>query len=100
MVSELFGKIMLPDAFRKKVCVMSGESLALFEKPYDVSVGSYRIHMWVWVMEEFSVAESWTKLLNICLEATSIMPFGFRKNGEVVFRMCDGELVSVNPKTK
>lgn len=64
----------------------------------SVYICSYRIHMWV--MEEFGLAESWTKLLNICLEATSIMPFGSRKSGEVVFRMCNGELVSVNPKTK
>lgn len=60
----------------------------MFEREYEVSDGSNtitRVHMWI--MKEYGVAESWTKLLSACLEGSLTGPFGVRKSGEVVFRM-------------
>ncbi|BFG28950.1 F-box/kelch-repeat protein [Prunus yedoensis var. nudiflora] len=103
MVNEVFGKITVPDALKRKNCFMSryGESLALFETYDEVSEGLNAItciHMWV--MKEFGVPESWTKLMSICLEGTLIAPFGFRRSCELVFRMYGGMLLSVDSKTK
>ncbi|RXH84070.1 hypothetical protein DVH24_026969 [Malus domestica] len=54
----------------------------------------------MWIMKEYSVAESWTKLLSACMEGSLTGPFGVRKSGEVVFRMLGGVPVSVDPETE
>ncbi|KAB2605458.1 hypothetical protein D8674_005175 [Pyrus ussuriensis x Pyrus communis] len=68
---------------------------------YEISDGSNtitRVHMWI--MKEYGVAESWTKLLSACLEGSLTGPFGVRKSGEVVFRILGGVLVLVDPETE
>ncbi|KAK9949830.1 hypothetical protein M0R45_005341 [Rubus argutus] len=72
--------------------------LALFE---DLGYSSFDL----WVMMEYGVAESWTKLFNICLLASPreghyIRPFGFTKSGQVVGIFNDGTLKSYDPKDK
>jgi F-box interacting protein len=71
--------------------------LALFE---FVSHSSYNL----WVMKEYGVAESWTKLFNVCLlspvEGPCIRPFGFTKSGQVAVKLGDGTLKSYDPKDK
>ncbi|PRQ48949.1 putative F-box domain-containing protein [Rosa chinensis] len=59
--------------------------LALFELQGDSCFD-------LWVMKEYGVAESWTKLFNVRLlgspeEELRIEPFGFTKSGQVVVRM-------------
>ncbi|KAM5577459.1 F-box protein CPR1-like [Rosa sericea] len=63
----------------------------------------------LWVMKDYGVAESWTKLFSVRLlgspeEEPCIEPFGFTKSGQVVVRMGrDGELnsfKSYDPKDK
>lgn len=83
MVSELFGEIVMPElAFREGLRSMSryGESLALFEfdrrRTYQ---DDFTFNMWV--MKEYGVAQSWTKLftINICRPGTLLLakPLGF-----------------------
>lgn len=112
MVSELFGEIVMPElAFREGLCALSryGESLALFEfdrcRTYQ---DDFTFDMWV--MKEYGVAESWTKLLkiNICRPEILLLakPFGFIRSGEVVLKKlfqihgASGSLLSVDLNSK
>jgi F-box interacting protein len=51
----------------------------------------------VWVMKEYGVAESWTKLFDIDVGVTLGRVLGFRKNGEVVVVSKAGKLLSYEP---
>lgn len=91
MASELFGDIVMPElAFREGLCSMSryGESLALFDLDRRrTDPNEFTFDMWV--MKEYGVAESWTKLftVNICRSDTLLLakPFGFIRS-EVVLK--------------
>ena len=50
---------------------------------------------YLWVMEEYGVALSWTKVLKIVKGLPR--PIGFKRNGEVVFLSYEGQLVSWVP---
>ncbi|KAK8503645.1 hypothetical protein V6N12_024817 [Hibiscus sabdariffa] len=51
----------------------------------------------LWVMKEYGVVESWTELLAFRIQMRG-SPFvsGFRKNGEVLLVVDDGELTSLD----
>ena len=54
----------------------------------------------VWVMKENGIAESWTKLFDICIHKNLVNMFGFTKNGEVLVVDSDGNLSSYEPNSQ
>lgn len=55
----------------------------------------------VWVMKEYGVAESWTKLFDIDIDGGGLVRvIGFTKNGEVLLVTKDGKLVSYEPRSQ
>jgi F-box interacting protein len=51
------------------------------------------MHLDIWVMLEFGVSESWTRLLSIDLPSHLERPLGFWKNGELFMQNREGQLV-------
>ena len=93
-----FHEMALPeslDAVNKlniKVAVHDG-SLALFKSALTCCS--------VWVIKEYGVAESWTKLYDIDVGVTIWQVVGFAKIGEVlVINTVNGELLSYNPSSQ
>ena len=52
-----------------------------------------KMYLDVWVMLEFGVWESWTRLLSIQLPLHLERPLGFRKNGELFMQNREGQVV-------
>ncbi|XP_008235756.1 PREDICTED: uncharacterized protein LOC103334558 [Prunus mume] len=114
MSGEVFSKIAIPpEAETRKCldfnrdCVVSRyrESLAFFESCWERRESGSVLRMNMWVMEEYGVAKSWTKLFAICLEGRICRLVGCSKRGEeVVLKLkVDDDIVeykSVNTKTK
>ncbi|XP_075668642.1 F-box protein At3g07870-like [Castanea sativa] len=101
---EVFREIALPNLDE---CALSdsiwayGNSLALIQ------------HSNLWVMKEYANASSWTKILSLAdqgvrmgiprplgMGASKSKARGFRKSGEVIVEMADGQLISRDLKTE
>jgi hypothetical protein len=54
----------------------------------------------VWVMKEYGIAESWTKLFDICIHKNLVKMLGFTKNGEVLVVDSDDNLSSYEPSSQ
>ncbi|GKV36626.1 hypothetical protein SLEP1_g44734 [Rubroshorea leprosula] len=106
---EVFQEIMLPDSRvrnytgpKVQVC---GESLAVF-RLNSTNDGMDSI-LEIWVMKEYAVEGSWTKLSNISLGGWATV-LGFRKGGHVLLSMNKGsrgidkvgQMVSCDPKSQ
>ncbi|CAL5336673.1 unnamed protein product [Camellia sinensis] len=74
MVSEAFSEMMLPEMGRSSCCT--------------------------WVMKEYGVAESSTKLFSINLPGVLNKTLGFRQNGDVLPSTTNNWLISYDPGTK
>jgi F-box interacting protein len=93
---EEFRTMLFPDArfFRdygkctRTVTELKG-SLAMFVFPRRKK----NMHLDIWVMLEFGVRESWTRLLSIRLPLHWKSPLGFWKNGELFIENREGQLV-------
>lgn len=113
LVNESFHQVeMPPNLMLRKVrdnthVLRYGDSIALFETGFYEEVADFDL----WVMKEYGVAESWTKLCTVSLPMVYILrPFGFRRTGEVVVQVAyDGDLYEwdmlkmlklVDPKSK
>uniref|UniRef100_A0A5B6YXE8 F-box domain-containing protein n=1 Tax=Davidia involucrata TaxID=16924 RepID=A0A5B6YXE8_DAVIN len=97
--AEVFREIMMPDSAAHtdvlKLCVsVLGTSLALvqYEKIWQSD------YCWVWVMKEYGVVESWTKLLTIDMREGIRQVVGFRKNSEVLLSARVKGMISYDPK--
>ncbi|XP_059665491.1 F-box protein CPR1-like [Cornus florida] len=102
MGTEVFTEMMLPSGIANgcelKVSIaLFGESLSLF--CYDDGFSSTSIHCCIWVMKEYGVASSWTKLCTVDIGGICQV-LGFRKTGEVLVEKRNGRLVSYDPETK
>jgi F-box interacting protein len=97
---ELFREILLPELTDyKSTCQLRavyGNSIALFhKKPYLNRVD-------IWVMKEYGVVSSWTKVLvtdNLYPRSREFKlpwPIGFRRNGQVVLKLMSEQLVSLD----
>lgn len=64
----------------------------------SVRQNGYDYHMWV--MTEYDVTESWTKLFTVCLQNMIQKPFISRKYGELGLKMVDGRVILVDPQTE
>uniref|UniRef100_A0A2N9G7W2 F-box domain-containing protein n=1 Tax=Fagus sylvatica TaxID=28930 RepID=A0A2N9G7W2_FAGSY len=72
-----------------------GNSIALFQRR-DSDYSEYEI---IWVMKEYSVASSWTKVLTID-DQDQGWAIGSRRNGEVVFESYEWQLFSLDLETR
>lgn len=82
-VTEAFSEMLLPSVLTNRRGIrlsVIGESLAV------ICRGQMGRDTWcVWVMKEYGVPESWTKLFSTTLTGETIeCIFGFRRNGEVL----------------
>ncbi|CAK9172850.1 unnamed protein product [Ilex paraguariensis] len=96
---EVFHEIVLPEALAGEIATnlstsVFRESLAVIK--YDKEIGT--TSCCVWVMKEYGVADSWTKLFSIHLVGTLEKIIGFRKNGEVLLSSRSCKLVAYDPK--
>ncbi|KAA8524477.1 hypothetical protein F0562_010900 [Nyssa sinensis] len=101
MRNEVFCEMTLPVALAGQQATslsinVLGESLAIFGYVRQIGTGSCCI----WVMKEYGVAESWTKLVTINLPGELGSTVGFKKNGEVLLSMRNNLFVSYDPKTQ
>uniref|UniRef100_A0A5B6ZAI8 F-box domain-containing protein n=1 Tax=Davidia involucrata TaxID=16924 RepID=A0A5B6ZAI8_DAVIN len=101
MGNEVFGEMMLPDALAGQHAInlsitVLEESLAVFK--YDKQIGTESCC--IWVMKEYGVAESWTRMVTIDLPGALGSTVEFRKNGEVLLSTRDNMLASYDPKTQ
>ncbi|EYU24892.1 hypothetical protein ABFS82_13G026500 [Erythranthe guttata] len=95
--NEVFGEVMPPDELAKEASV----SLGIFViEDSLVIVGSNMVSWNVWMMKEYCVRESWTKLYTIDLleEITNFV--WFWNSGEALLTIRDLGLVVYNPETK
>uniref|UniRef100_A0A5B6YYZ6 F-box domain-containing protein n=1 Tax=Davidia involucrata TaxID=16924 RepID=A0A5B6YYZ6_DAVIN len=99
MGTEVFRELPLPDGVAntdvlKLSITVLGTSLAViqYEKIWQSD------YCWVWVMKEYGVVKSWTKLLTIDMREGIRQVVGFRKNNEVLLSARVRGLVSYDPK--
>ncbi|XP_059660424.1 F-box protein CPR1-like [Cornus florida] len=102
MGSEVFKEMILPDSVAngRKLnlsIALFGESLSVFH--YDDGYWSTSKSCCIWVMKEYGVEGSWTKLFTVDLGGINKV-LGFRKTGEVLVEKSDGELVSYDPNSE
>ncbi|XP_059669013.1 F-box protein CPR1-like [Cornus florida] len=102
MGSEVFKEMMLPssianDCTRDVSIAPFGESLSLIH--YDNEFRGRSSSCCVWVMKEYGVVSSWTKLFTVDLGGINRV-LGFRTTGEVLVEKYDRGLVSYDPKLK
>ncbi|KAH0751750.1 hypothetical protein KY285_004898 [Solanum tuberosum] len=100
IADEVFGEIMLSDALTGGIS--TGLSITLFEESLAVvkyGMGMYGIFCEVWVMKQYGVLESWSRLYRINLVAGLKKVVGFRSNGEVLLSTRENGLVSYDPNS-
>ncbi|XP_055809345.1 F-box protein At3g07870-like [Solanum dulcamara] len=100
IADEVFEDVMLPDALVGVIptdlsIMLFEESLAVvkYEREIDDSLCE------VWVMKQYGVLESWSRLYRINLVAGMEEIVGFRNNGEVLFSNKSNNLVSYDPNS-
>lgn len=97
---DMFREIELPPvvADQRPTCL----SVTLFKDSLAVLCGgqSGSGACSVWVMRDYGVFETWTKLYNITLPDFLSRTLGFRKNGEILITSDTGELISYDSATK
>lgn len=98
---EVFGEIMLPDELAREAVTglsifMIGESLGVIK--YDGEAGNLSCD--VWVMKDYGVKESWTKLYRINLVEGFEKVVAFWRSGEALLTLKGLELVAYNPETR
>ncbi|KAK6784819.1 hypothetical protein RDI58_018274 [Solanum bulbocastanum] len=101
VATEKFSEISLPDSVAErnvmKLDVMiTGTSLALIE--YEKFWQSD--YCWIWVMKEYGVVKSWSRLHNIDLRGGFRNVVGFRTHGELLISARMVGMVSYNPKRR
>lgn len=103
ITSEVFHVITLPRCLAKKnqlnmnVTAFKG-SLSLVPNNYNLWGEEYS----VWIMKEYGMPESWTKMFNIKFDGPGQVSrvIAFRKNGEVLYTSDEGKLYSYEPNTR
>ncbi|XP_059650935.1 F-box/kelch-repeat protein At3g23880-like isoform X2 [Cornus florida] len=103
MGDEVFGEIKVPDGVDNANRLLGDrvdkyqESLSLI---HIVDTGDKFICC-IWVMKEYGMPESWTRLFNINLSGVlGNRVVGFTRNGEVLFGRKSGHLLAYDPEAK
>ncbi|KAM5583416.1 F-box protein CPR1 [Rosa sericea] len=94
LFSERFSKIMIPTASE-----IAHVSILRYRESLALLVQSSEKLLHLWVMKEYSVVESWTKLSTLPLQERIWCPLGFRKSGEVLLKMYVSGVQLVDPNT-
>lgn len=99
MGNEVFRELMFPDSlanvYMPRLCItVLGDSFAAL---YCSEISGQEFCC-VWVMKEYGVAESWTKLFTVS-NSQRLRTLGFRKDGQVILPLRNSELVSYDPET-
>ncbi|XP_059629768.1 F-box protein At3g07870-like [Cornus florida] len=96
MGDERFGEIMVPGSFsRENVGVAKfQESLSVIQDLWSKYTSC------IWVMKEYGVSDSWTKVFNIDMSVGFGSVVGFTRKGEVLLRLYTGYLVAYDPYTE
>ncbi|CAL5336273.1 unnamed protein product [Camellia sinensis] len=99
--TEVFREIKLPDCVSNVFRLIASvavyeESICLFH--YDRDWGYPSKNCDIWVMKEYGVVESWTKLFTIDFGISKAV--GFRKNGEFLAEDKEGKLVTYDFKIR
>ncbi|CAI0439048.1 unnamed protein product [Linum tenue] len=77
------------------VCGYKELTIAVFKRRY---LGESESE--IWVMEEYGNADSWVRLLTIGMYDGGLpRALGFRGNGEILFELAGGEIVSGDPES-
>ncbi|KAH0720062.1 hypothetical protein KY284_005092 [Solanum tuberosum] len=99
IADEVFGEIMLPDALVSVIPM--NLSIMLFEESlvvrYEREIDDASCE--VWVMKQYGVLESWSRLYRINLVADMEKVVRFRNNGEVLFSTRSNDLISYDPNS-
>ncbi|KAE9444554.1 hypothetical protein C3L33_23548, partial [Rhododendron williamsianum] len=99
MSEEVFSEILVPESITNDRCqmilVVFKESLCLIT---SIQQGEPRCV--VWIMKEYGVPTSWSRLFRIDLSGGLEWPLGLRENGEVIFATSDGNLVSCDHQSR
>ncbi|KAM5575219.1 F-box/kelch-repeat protein [Rosa sericea] len=104
MANEVFYEIALPSCLASKrhlnmTVVLLNGSLSLV--PDNEVYGDSYYSSSVWIMKEYGVAESWTKLFDIDIGEQEVRRvITFRNNGELLLISNLGELLSYEPYTQ
>lgn len=96
---EVFREVMLPSCLEQcawdvHITVFWGKLAVLH---YDY--GAHKNFCTVWVMEEYGLADSWTKLYTVDLRGGLRNLIGFLRNGVVIGTTVRGKLLSYDPIT-
>ncbi|CAI0439046.1 unnamed protein product [Linum tenue] len=96
-----FRELELPVGLRSEspmfltVCGYKELTIAVFKRRY---LGESESE--IWVMEEYGNADSWVRLLTIGMYDGGLpRALGFRGNGEILFELAGGEIVSGDPES-
>ncbi|KAH0751749.1 hypothetical protein KY285_004897 [Solanum tuberosum] len=100
IADEVFGEIMLPDALVSVIpmnlsIMLFEESLVVVRYEREIDDASCE----VWVMKQYGVLESWSRLYRINLVVDMEKVVGFRNNGEVLFSTRSNDLISYDPNS-
>ncbi|XP_050383752.1 F-box/kelch-repeat protein At3g23880-like [Argentina anserina] len=96
MSNEVFGEIMIPEVMRnKRTMVISRYGNCLATLQWDV-YSEEGVDMWL--MMEYGVVESWTKLVTVKSVPTSFKRLGCRNNGDVVIKIRRSDSFDHNTK--
>ncbi|CAI0375947.1 unnamed protein product [Linum tenue] len=98
---ERFRELELPESLKLEramfltVCGYKESTIAVFKRPYFTEAESE-----IWVMEEYGAAESWVRLLTLGMYGGRLpRALGFRGNGDMLFELAGGEIVSGDPES-
>lgn len=97
--NEKFNEIMLPGALADEV------TMNLVLKTYRNSLavifqgGIDNKYCDIWVMKEYGVVESWTRMYSIDLVHGMVKVVGFRKHGDILVSKGSNELATYDPRT-
>ncbi|CAI0375944.1 unnamed protein product [Linum tenue] len=98
---ERFRELELPESLKYEcpmyltVCGYKESTIAVFKRRYLGEPASQ-----IWVMEEYGAVKSWVRMLIIeTYDGEVPRALGFRGNGEVLFEIAGGEIVSGDPES-
>lgn len=105
MANEVFNELPLPSCLAAKtdlnmtIAVLNGSLSLVPRNNGRVEDESYSDS--VWIMKEYGMAETWTKLFSIDIQGQAIRRvLSFTKNGEVILLNDSGELVAYESNTQ
>ncbi|CAI9089434.1 OLC1v1024006C1 [Oldenlandia corymbosa var. corymbosa] len=97
IANELFSEIMLPDELSLVNCL--NLVVNVYMGQLCVTANHVRGYEYIWVMKQYGVKESWTRLFTIDLAKCAGGFVGFRKNDIVAFTNQGHGLVTFDPQT-